>query len=166
MYVNLLWQFQHCTLFPHDIMYLWRSCCRIVHLMSNTCELPEIGCLLGFKSILCAGQWSVRRLFVTSITSVLLAAWHGMLSFANIISRLKRIWGKRTDRMTSFGCHIAFMFPWMRTTIILCILTRLCAICYAHFCHIKCFSYKTIHEESFPTKKTITTSPCTRSPSA
>ena len=70
-------------------------------------------CLLGFKSILCAGHCSVRRGFVTSITCVLRAAWRGLLSFANIILRLKRIWGKRTGRMTSFGCHIAFMFPWM-----------------------------------------------------
>ena len=35
----------------------------------------------------------------------------------------------------------------------LCKWKRLWAFCYAHFCHIKCFSYKTIHEEYFPTKK-------------
>ena len=34
-----------------------------------------------------------------------------------------------------------------------CTLKRLCAFCYAHFCHIKYFSYKKIHEEYFPTKK-------------
>ena len=77
-------------------------------------------CLLGFKSIL-AGHWSIRRLFDTSITCVLLAAWRGVLSFANIISRLKQIWGKRTGRMTSFGCHIAFMFPWMTRIILFCV---------------------------------------------
>ena len=33
-------------------------------------------CLLGFKSILCTGHWSVRRMFVTSITCVLLSALH------------------------------------------------------------------------------------------
>ena len=95
-------------------------------------------CLHGFKSILCAGHWSVRRLFVTSITCVLLATWRGVLSFANIISRLKR--------MTSFWCHIAFMFPRMRTTIFR--VHWLCAFCYAHF--IKCFSYKTTKNTFLP----------------
>ena len=109
--------------------------------------------LLGFKSMLCAGHWSVRRLLVKSITCVLLTAWRGVLSFANIISRLKRIWGKRIGRMMSFGCHIAFMFLWMRTTFFVCTWKRLCAFCYSHCCHFKCFSYKTIHEEYFPTKK-------------
>ena len=44
-----------------------------------------------------------------------------------------------------------------------CTLKRLCAFCYAHCCHIKCFSYKTIHEEYFPTKKMTTNLPCMRS---
>ena len=108
---------------PHDRMYLFGNCCRMAHLMSNTHELPEVGlqrlrthiALQFVPHVLCAGHWSVRRLFVTSITCVLLAAWRGVLSFVNIITRLKRIWGKRTRPMTSFGCHIAFMFPWMRT---------------------------------------------------
>ena len=30
--------------------------------------------------------------------------------------------------MKSFGCHIAFIFPWMRTIIFLCTLERLCAV--------------------------------------
>ena len=110
-------------------------------------------CLLGVTSILCAGHWNVRRLFV-----VLLAAWRGVLYFGKIISRLKRIWGKRTGRMTSFGCHIAFMFP-------LCTWKRLCALLYAHYFSYYYFSYKPIHKEYFPTKKNITTLPCTRSPS-
>ena len=83
-------------------------------------------------------------------STINIQAW---LSFANIISRLKRIWGKRTGRMTSFGCHIAFMFPWMRTNCFVCKWKCLCAFYYAHFCHIKSISYKTIHEEYFPTKK-------------
>ena len=28
---------------PHDIMFLWRNCCIMAHLMSNTRELSEIG---------------------------------------------------------------------------------------------------------------------------
>jgi len=27
---------------PHDIMYLWKNCCRMAHLMSNMRELAEI----------------------------------------------------------------------------------------------------------------------------
>ena len=97
---------------PHDIMYLWRNSCRMAHLMSDTWDLPDIKlqwlcmlfnmshtCLLGFKSTLCAGHLSVRRLFVTSITCVLLSTWRGVLSFANIISRLNRIWGKISGRI-------------------------------------------------------------------
>ena len=34
------------------------------------------------------------KLFVTRITCVFLSAWYGVLSFANVISRLKKIWGK------------------------------------------------------------------------
>ena len=151
---------------PHDILYLWRNGCRMAHLMTRVSSLRfgYSGCartlrfnmshtyLLGFRSILCAGHCSVRRLCVTSITCVLLSAWYGALSFANIISRLKRIWGKRTDRMASFGCRIAFMFPGMRTTIILCTWERLCAFCSVNSCHMKCFPCKTIREEYFPTK--------------
>ena len=128
---------------PHDRMYLWRNCCRMTHLMSNKRDLSEIRLqrldthialqyvphMLRFKSILRAAHWSVGR-----------------------VLRLKSIWGKRTDRTTSFGCHIAFMFPWMRAFFFVCTLKRLSAFCYAHCCHIKCFSYKTIHEEYFPTK--------------
>ena len=98
-------------------------------------------CLLGVKSILCAGHWNVRRLFV-----VLLAAWRGVLYFGKIISRLKRICCKRTDRMTSFGCHIAFMFP-------LCTWKRLCALLYAHYFSYYFLSYKPFHKEYFPTKQ-------------
>ena len=111
-------------------------------------------CLLGFKSILCAGHWSVRRLFVTSMTCVLLAAWRGVLSFANIISRLKRIWRKRTGRMTSFGCHIAFMFPWMHFLFVYMEVLVRVLLC-SFFAIFKVFNttYKTIHEEYFPTNK-------------
>ena len=48
--------------------------------------------------------------------------------------------------MTSFGCHSAFMFPY-----VFYVYTE-ALVCYVmlFFCHIKCFSYKTIHEEYFP----------------
>ena len=147
---------------PHDRMYLFGNCCRMAHLMSNTHELPEVGlqrlrthiALQFVPHVLCAGHWSVRRLFVTSITCVLLAAWRGVLSFVNIITRLKRIWGKRTRPMTSFRCHKAFMFPWMRTLICVCVHGSVCVRSGMLIVAIlNVFSYKTIHEEYFPTKK-------------
>jgi len=107
---------------PQDIMYLWRNCCRMAHLMSNSRELSEIWLqrlctrialqyiqrvLARISVILCAGHCSVRRVFVTSITCVILFAWRGVLSFANIISRLKRIWGKRSHLdVTSRSCFL------------------------------------------------------------
>ena len=53
--------------------------------------------------------------------------------------------------MTSFGCHIAFMFPSMRTILCVYIKALVCVLLIS-FCHIKWVSYKTIHEEYFPTK--------------
>ena len=54
--------------------------------------------------------------------------------------------------MTSFGCHIVFMFPWMRTIIFVCKWKRLCTLYYANVCNIKCCSCKTFHEEYSLTK--------------
>ena len=130
---------------PHDIMYLSRNCSVVEWQIRWVTRVSSLRfgcsgcartlrfnmshmCLLGFKSILCTGHWSVRRMFVTSITCVLLSALHGVLSFDNIVSRLKRIWGKRTSRMTSFGCHIAFMFPFLEyAQIVLCVNGSACA---------------------------------------
>ena len=67
-------------------------------------------CLLGLKSIRCAGHWSVQCLFVTRITCVLLAAWLGCYPLP-----------------TSYHDWNGY--------------------------EVKCFSYKTIHKEYFPTKK-------------
>ena len=105
-------------------------------------------CLLGFKSILCAGHWNVRRLFVTSIT----CAWRGVLSFAMTV--MLWLWGKRTGRMTSFGCHIAFMFPWMHFLFVYMEVLVRVLLC-SFFAIFKVFhtTYKTIHEEYFPTNK-------------
>ena len=139
-------------------MYMWRNCCRMAHLMSNTRELPEIG--LQWLCTHCASICPTRACsdlspyFVQAIgvfnvvcykynvCAPICMTWCVILG--NIISWLKRIWGKRTNRMTSFECHIAFMFPWMHKNICWCKWKRLCEFWYAYFCHIKCFSYKTI----------------------
>ena len=63
---------------------------------------------IRFKSRLFAGHLSCCMLFATSISIVLLTAWH------DAIPRLTRLW-RRTDPMTSFLYLITVMFPWIVT---------------------------------------------------
>ena len=108
---------------PHGIMYLWRNCCRMAHLMSNTDLVAVPGythCATICPTRTCS-DLSPYVVQAIEVFDVCLLQYNlcapsrmtGLLSFANIISRLKRICGKRTGRMTSFGCHMVLMFPWM-----------------------------------------------------
>ena len=85
------------------LLWLQRLCTNFAFQRSNKW-------LIGFRSRLCAGHVCCT-LFATTITNVLLAAWHG----ANNILRLSQIWSRRTNRMTSVRYLIAFMFPAMVT---------------------------------------------------
>ena len=69
----------------------------------------------GFKISLVAGHLRYCTLCATNITSVFLATRHYVLSRANIIPRLARIWRRRTNQMTSFWYLYAVMFRWMVT---------------------------------------------------
>ena len=52
--------------------------------------------------------------------------WYNV-SVKKLIQKIWK-WGKRIARMTSFGCHIAFMFPWMRKIIVECFFFTLCQV--------------------------------------
>ena len=138
-----MWQLQQCTLFP-----------MIECICEETVVEWHIWWVTSVSSLrLGCSDWTRTLCFnMSHICSDLIPYFVQAIGVFGRVLRLKQIWGKRTDRITSFGCHIAFMFPWMRTFFFVCTLKRLSTFCYAHCCHIKCFSYKTIHEEYFPTR--------------
>ena len=98
-----------------SLRFGYSGCARTLRFnMSHTC-------LLGFKSFEC----STCVCYTYNLCASIHTTWCVIIFQHHL--QLKRIWGKGTDRMTSFGCHFAFMFPGMRTTI-LCVHGSACAL--------------------------------------
>ena len=80
-----------------------------------------------------------------------------------LCQRLKRICRKLTGPMTWFGCHIAFMFPWMRALVCVCVRACVCVCVHGSACArsvMLIFAllnvFHTRHEEYFPTTLSCT----------
>ena len=107
-------------------------------------------CLLGFKSILCAAI----GVFVCYKYNLCASS---RMTWCVILCQHHHNWNGHEVKEPAQWRHldVTSSLCFLECVQLFCVCTwkRLCAFCYALFCHIKCFSYKTIHEEYFTTKK-------------